>query len=209
MTTFKIALIPVILTLGLLATTTSFAKATLIADEHTQITAINGDAVNQGLLQQHNHKFELHAGRHVITARYDRLYNIGHDNHDFVRSQNITIDTNLADNQTYTLSMNAPEHYQDAKEYAKAPTLSLSNNGKTIAQKSANIQQTGILSNIGKLFGGSGVDENQQVVASLPTHTQNAPNTSAKQNQSTLDEFMALWLKASPSEREKIREWIK
>lgn len=143
MTTFKIALTPVILTLGLLATTTSFAKATLIADEHTQITAINGDAVNQGLLQQHNHKFELHAGRHVITARYDRLYNIGHDNHDFVRSQNITIDTNLADNQTYTLSMNAPEHYQDAKEYAKAPTLSLSNNGKTIAQKVLTLNKQG------------------------------------------------------------------
>nr|WP_255017080.1 DUF2057 domain-containing protein [Psychrobacter sp. PraFG1]UTT87763.1 DUF2057 domain-containing protein [Psychrobacter sp. PraFG1] len=34
------------------------------------------------------------------------------------------------------------------------------------------------------------------------------PVSSSQQNTDTLDNFMQLWLQATPSEREKIRQWI-
>lgn len=59
------------------------------------------------------------------------------------------------------------------------------------------------------MFGrGDAVNDNQQVVAALPS-AQTTTVTPAIQSDNTLDNFMQLWLQATPEERQKIREWIK
>ena len=47
-------------------------------------------------------------------------------------------------------------------------------------------------------------------VVNTNTVTSNTPNnTTNGVSSDTLDQFMQLWLKATPAEREKIRQWIK
>lgn len=188
----------------------SHAEVSLLADDYIKVTAINGDAVNQSLFQRTQQSFNLQPGRHVITARYERLYDLPGDNHEVVRSPNITLDVNLADNQTYQLSMpQVPEHYEDAKQYIKSPKLAVMQGGQIIAEKSSTARSGGLLSGLGSMFGrGDAVNDNQQVVAALPS-AQTTTVTPAIQSDNTLDNFMQLWLQATPEERQKIREWIK
>ncbi len=186
------------------------ADVSLSADDYIKVTAINGDAVNQSPFQRTQQSFSLQPGRHVITARYERLYELPGDNHEFVRSPNITLDVNLADNQAYRLSMSqAPERYEDAKQYVKSPKLTVMQGNQVIAEKSSTSRSGGgLLSGLGSMFGrGDAVNENQQVVAALPAQT--AAATPTVQSDNTLDNFMQLWLQATPEERQKIREWIK
>ena len=107
---------------------------------------------------------------------------------------------------------NQPLVYSQAKEYAKAPTLALAQNGKIIAQESQSEKQEGILSSLSGLFGrDKAVQTNQKVVAAVqnpasPSSNTSSATTSVKTN--TLDSFMQLWLNASEEEREKIRQWV-
>lgn len=53
--------------------TPAFANVHLTVDEHIKVTAINGQEIKHGALQPLKREFILDAGRHVITAHYDRL----------------------------------------------------------------------------------------------------------------------------------------
>ncbi len=203
------------------------AAVTLNVEDNVKVTAINGQAVNVGLFSKDNMQFTLQAGRHVITARYDRLYDLSRDKHDYVRSGNITINAQLNDNQTYQLVMpNQPERYHEAKKYAKHPTLAIKLGDVIVASQSQQVSSAGLLSGVGKKIGGvfnrdSAVNANTQVIAAInqgqPTNNQmiQAPVNSAVTNTSnamptgsTLDQFMQIWLKATPEERERIRGWV-
>lgn len=210
--------------LSLSALTTAQAAVTLLVDDNIKVTAINGQELKQGLFQDNTQKFTLQAGKHVITAKYDRLFNLPRDEHDYLRSANISVAADMADNQTYRLIMpNQPNDYAAAKDYAKRPTLAVSQNGNIIAsQQSSGSGNGGIFSGLnkafGNVFGGGSSDaelQNQEVIAALDAKpaqisaTQTiAVQPSAQATNSTLDSFMQLWLKATPSEREKIRQWI-
>ena len=197
----------------------AFADVKLSVDENIKVTAINGQEVRHNLLQPLKKEFTLQAGRHVITARYDRLFDLTNGSHDYLKSGNITITAELADNQNYQLIMpNQPDSYQSAKEYAKAPSLAITHNGSIITQENAIQEKEGIFSNVGGLRGLFGKDksinENQKVIASLQ-NAQNAgvPTTQAQSTQNAqkkdnLDGFMQLWLNSSEEEREKIRQWV-
>jgi len=206
----------------------SQAAVTLQVDDHIKVTAINGQEVQQSTFQPLQKTFTLQPGQHAITAKYDRLYNLPRDQHDYLRSGNISVTAQLTDNQTYLLTMpNQPEDYEAAKDYAKQPTLAVQQNNTVIAsQQSMAGNQGGIFSGIGKalggVFGGAGDAElqNQRAIASLDqpvantTSNVNTGTTTVKQATSvntstnTLDTFMQVWLQATPAEREKMRQWI-
>lgn len=192
----------------------SMAQVTLNVGENTIVTAINGQEVKNSLFAEPKRVFQLEAGKHVITAKYERLYDLRGDNHDVLRSNNISLPVELSDNQNYELVMaNQPEYYPEAKEYAKQPTLAIRQNGQVLAsQQTTDSDNKGIFSGIGNALGGmfggnKAVQANQQTITALGT---SLPATQAlsQKSDNTLDQFMQLWLTASPEEREKIRQWI-
>lgn len=206
----------------------SHAAVTLLVDDHIKVTAINGQEIKQSAFQPLTKTFTLQPGQHAITAKYDRLYKLLRDEHDYLRSGNISVTAELADNQTYRLTMpNQPEEYKAAKEYADNPTLAVQQDNRVIAsQQGASGNQGGLLSGIGKALGGvfGGGDDaelqNQRAIAALgqPTSTTQQTVTaqprvagtasSTTQSANTLDSFMQIWLNATPAEREKMRQWI-
>lgn len=210
--------------IGLFSVTLAHAEVTLKVDDNIKVTAINGKQVNTGLFQPIKKDFSLESGKHVITAKYDRLYELRGDNHDYLRSGNITVTADLLDNQTYRLAMpGQPEKYEQAKEYAKSPTLAIMKGSQIIAQQSGAVQEGGLFSSIGSLFGGNDAQvDNQKAIAAINANNNSSSNnaiapvsTNTKLNTNnnsadadTLDRFMQLWLQASPDEREKIRQWI-
>lgn len=203
------------LLLALMLSVPALAEVRLTVDDNIKVTAINGQEIKHGALQPLKREFKLDAGRHVITARYDRLFDLSNDRHDYLKSGNVTVTADLADNQTYELVMpNQPNSYTQAKEYAKAPTLAISQNGQILASEQTVENRTGILSSLGDSIGGLfGRDDatraNQKAIASLnqapATTTTTSTMVAPKDN---LDGFMQLWLNASPEEREKIRQWV-
>ena len=206
----------------------SQAAVTLLVDDHIKVTAINGQEVQQSAFQPLTKEFTLEPGQHAITAKYDRLYNLRRDEHDYLRSGNVSVTAELADNQTYRLTMpNQPEEYTAAKEYAKRPTLAVQQNNTVVASQQGMIgNQSGLLSGLGKALGGvfGGADDaelqNQRAIAALgqpavmPQSNVNTGTTNIKQttsvntSTSTLDSFMQIWLQATPAEREKMRQWM-
>ncbi|MDN6308306.1 DUF2057 family protein [Psychrobacter sp.] len=204
----------------------SHADATLLVDDYIKVTAINGQTVKHGAFQPIKDEFSLAPGQHAITAKYERLYDLRHDVHDYVRSGNVSVTAELADNQTYRLTMpDLPEEHKAAKDYAERPTLAVQQDNTVIAsQQSVGDNQGGLFSGLGKAiggaFGGSGdaAQQNQQAIAALGQSTTATPGA-AQQNtvqqseavntsSNTLDQFMQVWLQATPAEREKISQWI-
>lgn len=196
------------------------ADVTLLVDDHIKVTAINGQELKQSVFQPLKKEFTLQPGKHVITAKYDRLYNLRRDEHDYLRSGNISVTAEMLDNQTYRLTMpNQPEEYSAAKEYAESPTLAVQQGNTIIASQQSVSGGGGLLSGLGNAIGGvfsGGGDaqlQNQRVIAALDqpsTASQTVVTQTAKvsASASTLDQFMQLWLNATPAEREKIRQWI-
>ena len=168
----------------------SHAAVTLVVDDNIKVTAINGQELQQSAFQPLTKSFTLQPGKHVITAKYDRLYNLSRDEHDYLRSGNISVAAEMADNQTYRLTMpNQPEEYTAAKEYAERPTLAVQQNNTIVAsQQSMGGNNGGLFSGLGKalggVFGGGGNAElqNQRVIAALgrPTATPSNVNSGAK-----------------------------
>ena len=205
----------------------SQAAVTLLVDNHIKVTAINGQELTQSVLQPLTKSFTLQPGKHVITAKYDRLYDLRRDEHDYLRSGNVSVAAEMLDNQTYRLTMpNQPEDYAAAKKYAERPTLAIQQNNTIIAsQESVGGNNNSLFSGLGKalggVFGGSGDAElqNQRAIAALdqPSASANSTvntgatvtqTTSVNASASTLDQFMQIWLQASPAEREKMRQWM-
>ncbi|MDN5891032.1 MAG: DUF2057 domain-containing protein, partial [Psychrobacter sp.] len=206
--------------------TLSQAAVTLLVDDHIKVTAINGQELTQSLFQPLTKSFTLQPGKHVITAKYDRLYKLRRDDHDYLRSGNISVAAEMVDNQTYRLTMpNQPEEYAAAKEYAERPTLAVQQNNTVIAsQESVGGSDGGLFSGLGKALGGAfgGGDaelQNQRAIAALDkpeastqsnvdtgTVTAVKQTTSVASSTNTLDQFMQLWLQATPAEREKMRQ---
>lgn len=205
------------------------AAVTLTVDDHIKVTAINGQELQQSIFQPLTKEFTLEPGRHAITAKYDRLYNLRSDEHDYLRSGNVSVVADLADNQNYRLVMlNQPEEYTAAKEYAKQPTLAIQQSGTVIAsQQGMAGSQGSLFSGLGKalggVFDGSGDAEmqNQRAIAAISPPTASAQNntnagavtsitqtTNMNSSADKLDQFMQIWLQATPAEREKMRQWI-
>jgi len=131
-----------------------------------------------------------------------------------------------------------PEEYRAAKEYAKQPTLAVTQGTTVVASQKGMVNNdsgifSGLSNALGGIFGGGNDAQaaNQRAIASLEqtgsvantsntqaipamapltqtTQTVAAPAPAVSNNAATLDQFMQLWLKATPAEREKMRQWI-
>lgn len=200
-----------LLALSVLCAGNVFAQVKLTVDDNIKVTAINGQEIKHGALQPLKREFTLEAGRHVITARYDCLFDLPRGDHDYLKSSNITITVDLADNQTYQLIMpNQPNTYNAAKEYAKSPTLAVAQQDRIITQTNTVEERKGIFSSLG--LGGifqreNAVHSNQQAIAAINQSKSPTPTATPAQ-QNNLDGFMYLWLNSSEEEREKIRQWV-
>ncbi|MFA9486678.1 MULTISPECIES: DUF2057 family protein [unclassified Moraxella] len=202
-----------VLTAGIitaLLASSAYAEVHLLVDDNIKVTAINGQEIHHSVLQPLKREFTLQAGRHVITARYDRLFDLTRGDHDYLKSGNISVVGNLQDKQSYQLIMpNQPNNYTAAKEFIKSPTLAIVQNGQVLSQESIAEERTGILSSITQSIGGifgrgdSAIISNQKAISALGT-----PTTQHSNNKENLDSFMQLWLNSSEEEREKIRQWI-
>lgn len=205
--------------IGLFSVSLAHADVTLKVDDNIKVTVLNGKQYNTSLFQPLQQTFVLQPGKHVITAKYDRLYDdLPGDNHDYLRSGNVTVTADLQDNQTYRLAMpGQPERYHEAQKYAKSPTLAVMQGSTVIAQASGAVEEGGLFSGLSSLFGSNDAQvENQKAIAAVNSSSLTSSTTAiapvdASNNNSkadTLDSFMQLWLQATPDEREKIRQWI-
>ncbi|MFD1133760.1 DUF2057 domain-containing protein [Psychrobacter sanguinis] len=204
--------------IGLFSLTFAHAEVTLSVDDNIKVTAINGQQMNSSPFQSLKKSFNLQPGKHVITAKYDRLYDLRNDEHDYLRSGNVTVTAEMQDNQTYRLAMpGQPEKYEEAKQYAKAPTLAVMKGSQVVSKSTGVIEEGGLFSSITSLFGSNDAQmENQKAIAAINADGKSsnsnaiAPvSTNSNSAQAdTLDRFMQLWLQATPDEREKIRQWI-
>ena len=204
--------------IGLFSLSFAHAEVTLSVDDNIKVTAINGQQVNSSPFQSLKKSFNLQPGKHVITAKYDRLYDLRNDEHDYLRSGNVTVTAEMQDNQTYRLAMpGQPEKYEEAKQYAKAPTLAVMKGSQVVSKSTGVIEEGGLFSSITSLFGSNDAQmENQKAIAAINADGKSsnsnaiAPvSTNSNSAQAdTLDRFMQLWLQATPDEREKIRQWI-
>jgi len=204
--------------IGLFSLTFAHAEVTLSVDDNIKVTAINGQQVNSSPFQSLKKSFNLQPGKHVITAKYDRLYDLRNDEHDYLRSGNVTVTAEMQDNQTYRLAMpGQPEKYEEAKQYAKAPTLAVMKGSQVVSKSTGVVEEGGLFSSITSLFGSNDAQmENQKAIAAINADGKSsnsnaiAPvSTNSNSAQAdTLDRFMQLWLQATPDEREKIRQWI-
>lgn len=199
-----------ITSISVLSLSYAYAEVTLDVDDNIKVTAINGNEINQSAFQPLIKQFKLQPGRHVITAKYDRLYDLQGDNHDYLRSGNVTVSADMQDNQTYQLAMpGQPEDYEKARDYAKTPTLAVMHGSTTIAKVKGTSGNSSIFSGLAGIIGvgNSAQASNQRTIAAinLQPATQSVP---LSDNASTLDKFMKLWLQATPDEREKIRLWV-
>lgn len=190
----------------LLGSAMSYAESTLLVGEHVVVTNIDGQKISSGLLSP-TRKFVLPAGEHRISAKYKRLYELSSDEHDVLRSASITVTGAMKDGEVYQLDMvNQPEDYDTAIKYAEKPTLSLTHKGQTVAQKSAISGSGG-----GFLSGLAGIVSGKREVSvnTVANPQAAAPSVVHHANTTVLDKFMQLWLQASPSERQKIKSWVK
>ncbi|WP_296405177.1 DUF2057 family protein [Psychrobacter sp.] len=205
--------------IGLLTATFAHAEVQLDVDENIKVTAINGQEVNTSAFQPIKKSFTLQPGKHVITAKYDRLYDLRSDDHDYLHSGNVTVTADMQDNQSYRLTMpGQPENYEDARKYVKSPTLAVVQGNQVIAKATGAEVQRGLLSGLTSLFGSNDAQfENQKAIAAIDNNgnVSNSSNNNAiapisanNTQANTLDSFMQLWLQATPNEREKIRQWI-
>ena len=204
--------------IGLFSLTFAHAEVTLSVDDNIKVTAINGQQVNSSPFQSLKKSFNLQPGKHVITAKYDRLYDLRNDEHDYLRSGNVTVTAEMQDNQTYRLAMpGQPEKYEEAKKYAKAPTLAVMKGSQVVSKSTGVIEEGGLFSSITSLFGSNDAQmENQKAIAAINADGKSSSSnaiapvsTNSNSAQAdTLDRFMQLWLQATPDEREKIRQWI-
>lgn len=198
-----------------------YAASTLLVGEHTLVTKIDGQEIQTGFFSDGAKKFSLPAGRHNITAKYKRLFDISRDDHDILRSVDLTLPVTLADGQTYTLDMiNQPNKYAQAVDYAEKPTLALLHQGKVVVQQTAITGSSGggLFGGIGKLFSGNTGSQGVVTVNTTAASTNAAPmpntvvQTPVQQpapKKAVLDSFMQIWLQATPAERAKIKNWVK
>lgn len=201
-----------LLLIGMTLSMPAFAQVKLLVDDHIKVTAINGESITHGLFTPIKQEFDLADGQHIISVRYERLFDINKNDHDILRSGEVTLSATLTDNGVYRLVMpNQPKRYQEAKEYIKSPSFAIVQGEQVVSKQSATYAQSGgIFAGIGTLFGRENTNKHQ-VVQAIQTTAQPSKtfvDVPAKASKNTLDAFMALWLNASEEEREKIRQWV-
>lgn len=172
------------------------ASGTLQAPEIIQIMTIDGEEPPGSFLGSRNLSRPLAAGEHVLSVRYNQLFNLGADDHDILKSPPVAFRFVVEPGKTYQIQVNPPKHYEDAKNFARNPQIRLVTVETGKSQDGVIIKSLGqasLVDTIGKAFQSatSGGDD-----AQTPTTTTN------------LLQLQQLWLSASPAERQAFAAWL-
>lgn len=197
---------------GIVLSGNTLADSVLIVGDNVVVTQIDDQKISNGFISKPIRKFRLPAGNHKISAKYKRLYDLTADDHDIVRSTELTVSAPMQDGQRYQLVMaDQPEDYEAAVTYAEKPTLSIVKDGAVVVKQTAITGSTGFLggvgSSIGQIF--TGTRKSGDAVVVNTTNASQPASSKPTSNQSTLDQFMRIWLQATPTERIKIKNWVK
>ncbi len=172
------------------------ASGTLQAPEILQIMTIDGEEPPGSFLGSRNLSRPLPAGEHVLSVRYNQLFNLGADDHDILKSPPVAFRFTVEPGKTYQLQVNPPKHYEDAKIFAKNPQIRLITveTGKSqdgIIIKS--LGQASLVDTIGKAFQSATGEGNEASTATTITN---------------LLQLQQSWLSASPAERQAFAAWL-
>lgn len=211
--------------IGILSQHTAFAAVTLTTPEEVVIVALDDQEVRSGLLRNAKSNYQLDAGNHSISVKYEQIFYHPSGEHDVLRSNVVTLNNvTLQDGMQYRLGLvNEPKNFEQGEKFAQQPTIGLFNSqGQLVAQ------QTGVNSQPKSWFGsrllGSRYDlrqpstrtsskDTQAVQDSILTTDHNTTSVSTNQTTSVStnavdQQLIELWKKASPQERQKFTAWL-
>lgn len=167
------------------------ADATLELGDGVVVTAIDGQALNLGLFSPTKTRYVLAAGSHVLSVRFEKLYDLNADDHDVVKSASVNLPAvALADQQAYQLRLvNPPNSHHRAQQYAREPIFVLQDaQGQTVLQQQGKRGQASasVLSGVNHMLGRVADGVSGAAVIDEPT---------------AMQQFKALWQAASVTER--------
>lgn len=207
-----------VVALGLMLSGSVFAAVTISAPEEIVLLAVNDQEVNTGLFRSKDNEYKVDAGTVDLSVRYQQYFEHLNGEHDILKSGVVTIKApDLKDGQTYKLALvNAPQSFDDAKKYAEQPTVAIYDrkNQLLVQQTGANNEQkpwlsTGIFGKVVDLTSRNKAPSNQPaaVYATVNTTAQTATVQSVSTN-STDQQLIQMWQKASKAERQKFMTWL-
>lgn len=220
--------------LSLCASSSLMAAVTMTTPEEIVLVAVNDQEVNSGMFRTAKNQYQVDAGQVSFSVRYQQFFKHLDGEHDVVKSGVVTIlAPNLIDGQNYQLRpVNLPEHYEQAKVYAKQPTIGIfdQNNTLVVQQTGANTESKPWLGGaFGRMFdlrqksagiqpepvygaGPSTVARHSTAVASQRSteayRTPQANNSDVAAAKATDQQLIQLWQKASKTERQRFMSWL-
>ncbi|PTQ89299.1 DUF2057 domain-containing protein [Agitococcus lubricus] len=170
------------------------SKATLDVPDMIQVLSIDGQE-QSSFFGTRAMKLSLDAGEHVISVRYNQLFQLGSDDHDIVKSKPMVLRFTAQANGQYQLITTPPKRYDAAKEFAKQPDIKLIDKVSGTSQHAILIKsyaEASLVDSIGKAFQG----END------------SPTTSASNSSANLQLLQDIWQRASAAERQAFAAWL-
>ena len=137
---------------------------------------------------------ELLPGTHQFLFMYDDIWDLTGEEHERVKSKPISLTINASAGQEYKIKFKKPENVNEARSYAKHPSIeiyNISTNTAMAANIEYNIYTESFFS---KLFG--------------ITRPANNNQTDSGQTNDALNMLKYWWEKASDNQRKAFQEWV-
>lgn len=104
--------------------------------DELEITRVNGKEYETPMVRTENQHFFFPSGTNQIEFRYKKLWQVGADDHDIVRSLPFLIEASLQAGHTYKIDYSAAKDLAESREFAKKPQIRiLDEGGKALAFK--------------------------------------------------------------------------
>lgn len=171
------------------------AVGVLKAPEVVQVMTVDGEDASGALFGSRDYSRKLTPGEHVLSVRYNQLFNLGTDDYDILKSPPVAFRFVVEAGKTYQLQTEAPKRYQDAKTFAKNPVIRLvdvSSGNAIDGVMVKSLGQASLMDTIGKAFQSASAEDESA-----------APKGSA-----TLNRLRELWSLATPAERQAFAAWL-
>ncbi len=175
------------------AVTGATADATVKSTELVQVLSVDGLEQPGALFGSRRMALPLSPGEHVISVRYNQLFQLGADDHDIVKSPPVAFRFTAEPGKLYEFRINPPKRYDDARKFAANPDIQLVD---TVSGEA----RSGIL--IKSLGQASLVDTMGKAFQSAMDNTENSASNG------TLENLKALWMNATPAERQAFAAWL-
>lgn len=170
----------------------SAGTAVVASPEIIQILSVDGEEQPGALFGSRSLSLKLTPGEHVVSVRYNQLFQLGADEHDIVKSSPVAFRFTAAAGGKYRFETTPPKRHEAARQFAKNPDIRLVNEitGERI---------TGI---VVKSLGQA------SLVDTMSKAFQSAQGEAAANGTERLEALKTLWLNASPSERQAFAAWL-